>query len=261
MKERLYEILESKSDNSLVSKIVNLTIFSLIILTVIAIVLQSFQEINDQFSSYFYIFEVVSVIIFSIEYLARVYVSNLRPVKHKSRFKRIRYMLTPMALIDLMAILPFFLPFIIPIDLRFLRVLRFARLLRLFKLNRYTKALTTISKVIKGRRDELISSSVIMFLVLLIASILMYYAEFEAQPEAFSNIGTSFWWAICTLTTVGYGDIYPITIFGKIIASVITILGIGLIALPTAIISTGFLEEFQKKHQKKCPHCGKRLDD
>ncbi len=259
LKEKLYETLENSRENkpqSKLGKIVNVILIALILMTLAAIILQSFKSINDRYSLWFSFFEIFTVIVFSIEYLARVYISDFKNNGEKSLKCRIKYILTPMAIVDLLAILPFFIPFIIPLDLRFLRLLRLTRILRLFKLNRYSSAMRTITIVIKSKRDELLSSVIIMLFVLLFASILMYYVENPTQPEAFSNMGESFWWAICTLTTVGYGDVYPITPMGRIIASVITVLGIGIIALPTAIISSGFLELLQKKKEKKCPVSG-----
>lgn len=261
MKTKLYSLLDLNESSTKASKILNYSIIILIVLTVISIILQSFQSLYTSYNWLFNYFELFSVSIFTIEYVARVYVSNLTVDGSNSKKSRLTYIISPMAIVDLLAILPFFIPFIIPIDLRFLRILRLTRLLRVFKLNRYTKALKTIAKVIESRKDELLSSIFILSFVLLFSSILMYYAEFDAQPDAFPNIGASLWWAICTLTTVGYGDVYPITSFGKLIASVITVLGIGIIALPTAIISSGFLEEVQKRKNKQCPHCGGSLDE
>jgi voltage-gated potassium channel len=175
-----------------------------------------------------------------------------------------------MALIDLFAILPFYIPMFIPFDLRFLRILRVARMLRLFKLNRYSKALLIIGKVVKKKKAELIVTVFITFLLLLMASTMMFYLEHDVQPTAFPNIIASFWWAIATLTTVGYGDIYPVTGWGRLLSGVIALIGIGLVALPTGIISSGFMNEISSRKQKDenedtpityCPYCGKRIRD
>ncbi len=152
-----------------------------------------------------------------------------------------------MAIIDLMAILPFYLPFIIKIDLRSLRILRLVRLLRILKLNRYTKSMKVLGRVIKRKKEELIVTVFITGILMLLAASIMFYIENETQPEAFPNIIASFWWAIATLTTVGYGDIYPVTFLGKFLAGIIAFLGIGLVALPTGIISSGFIEEVESR--------------
>jgi len=173
--------------------------------------------------------------------------------KNKARRK---FAFSFMALIDLFAILPFYLPMILPIDLRFLRMVRITRLMRVLKINRYSKALTTIFRVISRKKEELLATVFVMGFVIMISATLMYYFENEIQPEVFPNIVSSLWWAIATLTTVGYGDVYPVTFIGKVLASVIAVSGIGLVALPTGIISSGFVDELGKKPEDiECPHC------
>ena len=156
-----------------------------------------------------------------------------------------------MAVIDLLAILPFYIPMLIPIDLRFLRVLRLTKILRILKLNRYSKSLQLLGKILKNKRADLLVTVFVTTILIIFASSLMYYIENPAQPEQFPNIVASFWWAITTLTTVGYGDLYPITILGKILSGVIALLGIGLVALPTGIISSGFIEELSQRKKGK----------
>lgn len=156
-------------------------------------------------------------------------------------------MLTPLAMIDLFAILPFYLPMIIPLDLRFIRAVRLFRLFRLFKIGRYSKALSLLKKVLKDKKEELILIIFVVFLLLIIFSSLMYFIEKEAQPEAFSSIPEAMWWGIITLTTVGYGDVYPITPLGKILGALIAFLGIGMFALPAGILGSGLVEVVRKK--------------
>jgi voltage-gated potassium channel len=147
-------------------------------------------------------------------------------------------------------------------DLRFLRILRLTRLFRLFKIARYSKALRVVGTVLKRKKEPLILTLFVSLILLLVASSLMYYIEHDSQPESFPNIFASFWWAVATLTTIGYGDIYPITGWGKFLSGIIALLGIGLIALPTGILGSGFMEVIEKKENKKhkkCPHCGKAL--
>ena len=172
-----------------------------------------------------------------------------------------------MALIDLIAILPFYIPFIIKIDLRALRALRTVRLLRMFKMNRYTKALSSIADVFKRKASQLQSSVFVVFLLMIISSILMYQVEHAAQPGVFKNAFSGIWWAVATFTTVGYGDIYPVTAAGKVLSALIALLGIALVAVPTGIITAGFMEQIDDKDDseeevedfKYCPHCGKRI--
>ena len=162
----------------------------------------------------------------------------------------LKYLVSPMAIIDLLAILPFYLPMFVLVDLRFLRMFRISRLLRIFKLNRYTEALSLILDVVKAKKDELLAALFVMGFMIMISSTMIYYFETDVQPDVFPNIIASFWWSIATLTSVGYGDIYPITTMGKIFAGIIAILGIGLVALPTGIISSGFIAAVSKKEKE-----------
>ena len=157
-----------------------------------------------------------------------------------------------MAIIDLLAILPFYLPFV-SADLRFLRMMRLFRLfrlLRVFKLGRYLEALQIIVKVIRTSGPQLIMSVVICFFVMLFSAIIMYTVENPVQPEQFSNVISSLWWAICTLTTVGYDDVYPITHVGRFFASLISLVGIGIIAIPTGIIAAGFNQVITREKEE-----------
>lgn len=261
IKKRTYEIIEKAQNNDKASKYFDLLILILIVSNTIAIVLESFNLLYTMYSTQFKLFEMFSVAVFSIEYILRIWTSELGfPSKKGKPGSIIKYIFSPMAIIDLLAILPFYIPMIIPIDLRFLRMFRISRLLRILKINRYTKALSLIISVIRNKKDELIATVFVMGFMIMISSTMMYYFESEVQPESFPNIVASFWWSIATLTTVGYGDIYPITVMGKLFASIIAILGIGLVALPTGIISSGFIFAITKKEKiessEVCPHCG-----
>lgn len=263
IKKRTFEIIQAGKDGDIPSKIFDIFIVALIILNVITIIIETFTITNTERYIIQQI-EMVSVIIFTVEYLLRVWTSDLLYPdlpRGKAVFK---YMFSFMAIIDILAILPFYLPFLIPIDLRVLRLLRIFRLFRLFKFNRYTSAFGTIAEVFKRKSAQLISSILVVGLLMIISSILMYNVEHAVQPEVFKNAFSGLWWAVATFTTVGYGDIYPITTTGKILSSLIALLGIGLVAVPTGIISAGFIEltELRKKEDKKsfCPYCGHKLD-
>jgi voltage-gated potassium channel len=155
-----------------------------------------------------------------------------------------------MGLVDLVAILPFYLPFISG-HFTFFRVIRLVRIFRLFKLVRYSAALASLEIVLKKRKEELFSTLFVLFLLLLCVSSLMYYAENSAQPEAFSSIPKAMWWGVATLTTVGYGDVYPITAIGRIMGAFVAVLGIGLFALPAGIIGASYLDEIESRKKKK----------
>lgn len=238
---RIYEIIEKGKKGDIASVIFDVVIMTLITLNVASIFIESFN-ISEKLSNELKYFEICSIVIFTIEYLLRVWTAPcLYP--EKSRIKaRIKYIFSFMALIDLLAILPFYIPFIITIDLRVLRALRLFRLFRILKFNRYTKAMKNVFMVLKMKAVELISSVFIVIILMFISSALMYSIEGSAQPEAFENAFSGLWWAIATFTTVGYGDIYPITVAGKILGGVVSLLGIGLVAVPTGIISSGFME-------------------
>ena len=263
IKKRVFEIIQAANENDTASRIFDISIIALIILNVILVIADTFSlpPLINEISS---IMETISVIIFSIEYICRVWTSDLLFPKNKPFISRLKYIFSFMALIDLFAILPFYIPFIIKIDLRVLRMLRIIRLFRVFKINRYTSALTSIATVFKKKKNQLISSIFVVLLLMIVASVLMYNVEHEAQPEAFENAFSALWWAVATLTTVGYGDIYPITVLGKILSAVIALLGIGLVAVPTGIISAGFMEniesETEKDEIKYCKYCGKKID-
>lgn len=240
---KLVEPSDTKSDPNFYFDIF---IVSLILLNVIAIILASDQAIGDKYSSFFYYFEVFSVTVFSIEYILRVWTCVEIDTYKNPISGRIKFMFTPMAIIDLLAVLPFYLPFV-GIDLRFLRILRIFRIFRIFKLARYSRAFRLIKNVLNGKKEELFITLAFIIIVLVIISTLMFYAERDAQPIAFSSIPKALWWGVTTLTTIGYGDIIPVTTMGKILGGIISLLGIGLIALPSGIIAAGYTEEVYRR--------------
>lgn len=245
-KTKFLDILEGKKFQK--------AIYALIVANVLAIILESYEEINGSYNKIFEYFEIFSVVVFTIEYFIRAWVSDINP---NSKFSRTNFITSGYGLIDLFAILPFYLPMIFSIDLRMLRMLRLFRLLRVFKLGRYSKSFKTIKSVLKETRSDLAITFFVAFVLLVLSSTLMYYVENEAQPDKFSNIGQSFWWSVATLTTVGYGDVYPITNLGKLFSGIIAIIGIGFVALPTGIISSAFIEKLKdKKESSICPKCG-----
>jgi voltage-gated potassium channel len=247
-------------------KVINVFIIVLIILNVTAVMLETVKHIHDKYKTFFHYFDLVSVIIFSIEYVLRVWSCN-HEVKYKHSFKgRLKYMLSPGALIDLLAILPFYLHAIIGFDLRVLRMLRLMRFLRLFRLTAYMKSAQMITNIFKKRVNELGLSLVLVLFLIIISSSVMYFAEHSyPTPETskFTSIPATIWWAVVTLTTTGYGDMYPLTTLGKTMGGVIMLMGVAFFALPAGIIMAGFLEEFRKKRVQKthkCPNCGEEID-
>lgn len=265
IKKAVYNLIRDDGENNLASNIFDGIIIFLIIVNVITSIAYTFS-IPASLQTVLNYVEIVSVIVFTIEYALRVWTADFIHSELSPMRSRIKYIFSFMAIIDLLAILPFYIPFIIPIDLRALRMLRLIRLVRVFKVNRYTSALLSVVEVFKQKKSQLLSSIFVVFLLMIIAAVLMYNVENEIQPEAFSNAFDALWWAIATLTTVGYGDIYPVTALGKILSSIIAILGIGLVAVPTGIISAGFMEQIDKgkeeaeEEKKYCPYCGHKID-
>ena len=261
LRKRICEILDVGKPGDTLSRNFDIFIISLIGLNVIALILESIESIHNLSPKIFSGFEYVSVIIFSLEYILRIWSCVEKPVYRKPITGRLRFSITPLALIDLLAILPFYLPFT-GLDLRFLRAVRMMRIFRVAKIGRYSQSLRLLQRVLTQKKEQLISTVFILFMLLIIASSMMYFAENRVQPEKFSSIPATMWWAVATLTTVGYGDVYPITHIGKLIASIIAILGIGMFALPTGILGAGFVEEIdrQRRMAMQCPHCGKEIE-
>jgi voltage-gated potassium channel len=246
-RREVHDILEVGGDAHPAGRVVNAFIIVLIVLNAIAFAAETVDHLADRYGPYFDAFNVFSVIVFSIEYVLRLWsavdipmLSRMKPWK-----ARLRFALRPIMLIDLFAVLPFYLQWFIPLDLRVLRVLR---LFRLLKLVRYSPALQTLGRVIAEEYRALLGAILVMLVLLLFASTLIYFLEREAQPDIFGSIPASAWWALSTLTTVGYGDAVPVTPWGKVLGGVVMLLGVGMFALPIAIIATGFSLE-SARHQ------------
>ncbi len=261
LKKRLYEILEVAASGDRLSRIFDIFIISLISLNVLAVIFETIESLSSQYKLFFRSFEIFSVAIFSIEYILRITTCTSDKAYKQPLIGRIKFALKPLIIIDLMAIAPFYLPFIFPFDLRFIRAIRLFRIIRLFKISRYSSSLKLLGNVFKTRKEDLFITAFMIFILLIISSSLMYFVERDVQPELFSSIPDAMWWGVATLTTVGYGDVYPVTKVGKLIGAVISILGIGMFALPAAILGSGFIEEIQKRKKKSitCPHCGKEI--
>lgn len=260
-RKRTYLFLNATKSASRINKAFNTFIVTLILLNILAMVLESVQQIHAAAPRWFLLFEDFSVAVFSVEYALRVWSCVEDPQYARPVLGRIRFALTPLALVDLSAVLPFYLS--LRADLRVMRIFRMVRVMRVMrvaKLGRYSESLQMLLRVVQSRWEQLLSSVLILLILAVVSATLMFYAEHEAQPKTFSSIPAAMWWAVATLTTIGYGDVYPITVTGKLMASVIAVLGIGMFALPTGILGSGFVEELdQHKKARKCPHCGKEL--
>ncbi|MDX2039670.1 MAG: ion transporter [Acidobacteriota bacterium] len=260
-RQRVWEIVEAAKPGDKASRVFDLFMFALIVLNVAAVIVGSVKSVEATYGHQLQLFETFSVAVFTVEYLARLWACVCRPEFARSAMGRLRFALRPMQIIDLLAILPFYLEFM-PIDARFVRIFRLFRLLRLAKLNRYSKTSQMLARVFASRKEELLITASVMIATLILASSFIYFAENEAQPDKFPDIPSAMWWAIVTLTTVGYGDVYPVTTLGKFLAATIAVLGIGLFALPAGILGASFVEEIerQKAGKQHCPHCGEELE-
>ncbi|MDR2497316.1 MAG: ion transporter [Tannerellaceae bacterium] len=239
-------------------KVIDYSLITLIISNCIAVIVETVDVVYNSFGEFFVIFEKTSVCIFTIEYLFRLWNCTIEERFRRPIIGRLQYMVSLRALVDLLAFLPFYLPFS-TVDLRFIRILRLFRFMRIFKLGQYWNATKLISNVLKAKKEELILCIIITFALIIIASSFMYFAETQAQPDKYPSIPATMWWCVTTLTTVGYGDVFPITIIGKVLTALIAILGIGLFALPAGILASGFAEELHKgkgRVKTTCPHCG-----
>lgn len=228
-------------------KAIDIALICLITLNVAAVMLESITWLSVAHGPYFHAFDAISVAIFTVEYLARIWTCVEDPQYGQSVHGRLRYMVTPMALIDLAGILPFYIHTIWPFDLRTMRVLR---LLRILKLTRYSTAMAVLMAVLRQETRAIGAIIFIMAVVMIFTSSLMYLFEHAAQPETFTDIPTSMWWAVVTLTTLGYGDMVPITAWGRVLGGFTAVIGVGLVALPAGVLASGFSEQMRMRREE-----------
>jgi voltage-gated potassium channel len=262
IQEEVYFLLESPANHNKARKFIIYFIAILILLNVFVVILETKHELLSEYGSFFTIFDTFTVTVFSIEYALRVWACVRNPEYSSPVKGRIRFALSPLALVDLIAITPFYVPLFIPIEFRTLRLLRLLRIFRVLRLGKYSNAFETFAEVLKSKKEEIVITVIMAVIILTLSSSALYAVEREAQPEKFSSIPDAMWWAVVTLATVGYGDVYPITPLGKFITALVALSAIGLFALPTGILASGFAESFQKRQNLKkdttliCPHCG-----
>lgn len=250
------------------SKVFDVFFITLVIVNVVAMMLETVPDISPKWKHELRILELVSVLIFTLEYLLRVYSSASAPIQvnhTQTNLKRPTpiqrrwtYLKSPMALIDLMAILPFYLSMFVAFDLRILRIFR---VMRILKIGRYSRSMQTLVTVLRNESHSLIAALSVLLLFTVIAATCIYYIEHTAQPEVFSSIPASLWWALVTLTTVGYGDVVPVTALGKVFGGIITIMGICFYALPAGILSSSYTAQMQLKRDRFKDSVRSVLDD
>lgn len=241
MKEKIFNIIQIGDKSNRISRAFDVFITITIISNIAVTVLLTFQELSKLFPL-FHMVEIVTLLIFCVEYGLRIWTADaLYPEKSKVR-ARLRFLVS-LSVVDLLTIVPaFFLSGMV-----IFRMLRVARIFHLFRLNAKYDSFNVITTVLYEKRNQIISSVFIVMILMLASSLCMYSVEHAAQPEVFRNAFSGMWWSMSTLLTVGYGDIYPITTLGRVMAIMIAYLGVGVVAIPTGIISAGFVEQYQRK--------------
>ncbi len=259
LKRRIYEILEVADSKDHISRIFDLILLILIIINVVLSVLDTVERLSSSYHHFFLLVEKISVIVFSFEYLLRIWTITLRPEFKRPFLGRLKYSFTFLSIVDLVAIAPYYIPMIVNVDLRFIRILRLTRIFRLLKLERYIRSLEIIGQAIKIKKSEIAITFFLLSLTILISASIVYVFEVNAQPEKFTSIPYSIWWSISAITSVGYGDVYPVTPLGQFFGSITALCGVALIALPAAIFTSGFNEVLLKNTKITCPHCNCKI--
>lgn len=261
LRQWTYTMLDERSP-AVSALLVRWSLITVIVASVAVVVVGSIPDIRQTYAPWLVRIDVFVVVVFLVEYLLRLWSCVEDPRYRHPVLGRIRYLTTPMAVIDVLAILPSIVPFF-GYSLRTLRLARLLRLTRLLKLARYVQALQLIRDVVVAKRHPLASSVFFIGFLLVLSSAVMYDLESAVQPDKFYSIPATMWWAVMTITTVGYGDVYPITVAGKILGALTAVLGLGLFAIPTGILVSGFAELVWKKptppepEHPTCPYCGR----
>lgn len=273
LKRRTFEIIQVGEKTDFISRSFDFILIFLITLN-ISLMFAETYNIPKKLLIIFDIIEYSSVIVFTVEYILRLWTSDLIYVEKNKAKSMFRFIFSTFGIIDLLAILPFYFPMIFPTGFLALRLLRAVRMTRLFRINKYYDSLAVIGKVVQNKKRQLMSSLFIIVVMLVSSALVLYNIEHSIQPDVFDNAFTSIWFVVSNISTIGYGDIYPITFMGRVLSIIITILGIGLVAIPTGIISAGFIEQvaeakqmeesesnkLEKSKKHYCPYCGKKLD-
>jgi voltage-gated potassium channel len=261
VRARTASILDAAEADDPLSKKFGIFLIALIVVNVVAVVLESVAVLRIRWAGVFSTIEIVSLVVFSVEYVLRVWsiVDNRwHQEYHRPLLGRLRFMLTPLAIIDLLAVAPFWLSMFFPVDLRFLRIMR---LLRVLKLTRYSAATNLLFKVLRDEARVIGAAMFILFVMLVVTASATYLAENADQPEAFGNIPQAMWWAVVTVTTVGYGDVVPVTPLGKILGSILGFIGVGMVALPAGILASGFSNALHRRRDTLRREVDKALQD
>ena len=249
-RKRWFEIVEVGAGDDRISRAYDWVSALLIVLFLVISILETFDTVESAYGGLFKVLQLIIVLFFTVDYVFRLLTAHyLRPELSEPKAV-LRYVFSFSGLVDLLSFLPYYLPFFIPAGAVAFRMIRVIRIFRLFRINKYYDSLNVITEVLENKKQQLLSSVFIVLLLMLASSLCMYSVEHEAQPEVFQNAFSGIWWSVSTLLTVGYGDIYPITVLGKILGAILTFLGVFMVAIPTGIISAGFVEQYAEMKKR-----------
>ena len=244
--KRIYEIVNVGASEDFISRAYDFFNTFVIVVNLAVSVIYTFQEARAAYGGLLESIEAITAVFFTVDYALRVWTARFLYPKQTKPKALVKYIFSFTGIVDLLSFLPYYLPVFFPAGAVAFRMFRVVRIFRLFRLNKYYDALNVIAEVIASKRQQLLSSVFIILVLMLASSLCMYSLEHEAQPEVFSNAFSGLWWAVSTLLTVGYGDIYPVTPMGQLFSIVITFLGVGMVAIPTGIISAGFVDQYSR---------------
>ncbi len=263
-KSKCYSWLDpSKSDTAL-DRAINRFFILIIILNILAVIIETIPQVGNSYATFFDNFEKISIAIFTAEYILRVWsITSAQDYGHPIK-GRLKYLLSFNGWIDLISILPYYLHISKIIDLRFIRIFSLFRFLKIFRFGKLHKSFSIFRQVFFNKKEELLTCLLFTIVAIITTSSLMFIAEHEVQPEKFSSIPETIYWSVITLTTIGYGDMVPVTVYGKILTVILSLVGIAILALPTGILVAGLSQEVQKLKiipPKICPYCHKQMDN
>jgi len=244
-KKRIFDIIQIGSREDLPSRAFDIFIVIVILLNILTLILETFTELEG-YMTIFKVVEAVTIMIFCVEYVLRIWTAEYLYPKLSKKKAVLRFLISYDGIVDLLTILPFFFLS----GFAVFRLLRVVRIFHLFRINAHDDSFSVITRVLMDKKNQIFSSVFIILVLMLASSLCMYSVEQTAQPEAFENALSGLWWTVATIFTVGYGDIYPITFLGRFLAVVITFLGVGAVAIPTGIISAGFVEQYTKAQKE-----------
>ena len=249
-RKRIFQIIEVGNDLDTISRVYDFFNVALIIINLIVSIMYTYETVREDYGKVLLIVEAVTVAFFAVDYVLRLFTAKFMYPRLKEAHAVRKYIFSFNGIVDILSFAPYYLPMFFPMGTVAFRMIRIIRIFRLFRINAYYDSLSVIKEVLIGKKQQLISSVFIILILMIGSSLCMYSLEHEAQPDVFENAFSGIWWSVSTLLTVGYGDIYPITFVGKLFGIVISFLGVGMVAIPTGIISAGFVDQYSTLKKK-----------